>query len=215
MKLKSFVLVSLGIGLLVSTVAQAQPKKDFKDWYGHVAGGYSTVIGDAEQIADDDINLNGGATYWPDAWPVGVKVEFGYNDFDLTREAVQYVGGAGGKAEIWSLTTGAVWSTDTGGKVDFQLGAGIGGYRLEAEVTEPGLYVGPICDPWFWYCYPGITPGDVIIAERSTTKLGYNVAATLNFNLDGGSQIYLQVQYHRAETKRVTEYVPMVVGFRW
>ena len=99
--------------------------------------------------------------------------------------------------------------------VGFTLSGGTGLYEVRGQLTEPGLFVGPICDPWFWWCVPGVVPGDIITDEDSTTKLGFNAAVGISIERPSGSQVYVEVQYHRIETKEPTELLPVVVGYRW
>jgi len=208
-------IVLVMVALLCISSAWAQPRKSWKSWYGHIAGGYNSLSGDAGDVADDGLNINGGATYWPEPWPLGLTLELGFNKSDITSEAAAAADATGGNADIWSLTAGAVWSPDTDGKVGFQLSGGIGGYHLDADLTELGLFVGPVCSPWFWWCAPGIGVGDVIVGSVSTTKFGWNGGIGITFELESDSVIYLEAKYHSVGTKVSTEYIPIVIGYRW
>ena len=93
---------------------------------------------------------------------------------------------------------------------------GIGGYYLDGRLTSTGLvYYPPGCG--YWWCWPGsVGPGTLIRGSESTTEFGYNLGLGLTFEMGSGSQLYLEAKYHRIETDPVaTEYVPLVVGYRW
>lgn len=202
--------------LLAGSAAQAQATKDFKSWYGHVAGGYALAEEDASDAVDDGFNLTAGATWWPSASPVGLRMELGYNQFDIKGDVLADLDASDGDVEVWSLEAGGLWGSKWGETVGFYVGAGIGGYRLEATLTDPGLYTGIICDPWYWwYCVPGTVSGDVIVGHADTTKFGWNGTVGLSFELESGSTIYVEATYHQVQTKQNSAYVPIQVGFRW
>ena len=214
MLLKKSLLLLLVLGL-ASPVLAGRPDADWKSWFGQVSIGYVDPQGDAGDVADGGLNLNLGAVLWPQGSPVGYSFDLGFNEFDIKHEAANAVGATGGDAEIWSLTADVVWAPDSSGPFGVELSGGVGGYRVEARVTDPGLYVGPICDPWFWYCYPGIVPGDFVVGAFDTTKLGYNVGVALTYELGSGSVMYFEIEYHSVETKNSTEYMPFILGYRW
>ena len=58
---------------------------------------------------------------------------------------------------------------------------GIGAYHRYAERTQTALLGGCICDPWWGYCYPGVVPGQAIVASISTTKFGWNAGLGVEF----------------------------------
>ena len=41
------------------------------------------------------------------------------------------------------------------------------------------------------------------------------MGAALTFKVGLGSQLYIEAKYHRVETERATEYIPLVIGYRW
>jgi opacity protein-like surface antigen len=108
-----------------------------------------------------------------------------------------------------------MWSTRNEGKVDFYLIGGIGGYYLKGQLTEPGLFVGTYCDPWWWWCYDYIVEGDVIVDSVSTTKFGANAGVGVSFELANKSLIYIETRYHYINTKESTVYLPIKIGYRW
>lgn len=218
MKTHRFAIICALVILFGLSAASAQPDKDWKTLFGHFAGGYSMVEGDAGDLLKSGWNLNGGVTLKQPAWPVALQFELGYNQFDIKKEALIVDDeeiASGGDVSIGSLTSGLMWSAPSKGKVGFFLAAGVGGYRVEGRLTEPGVYGGWVCDPWLWWCYPGIGVGDVIVASESTTKFGYNAGVGVTFELPSSSQLYIEAKYHWINTKETTQYLPIVIGYRW
>ncbi|MDJ0840947.1 MAG: outer membrane beta-barrel protein [Acidobacteriota bacterium] len=193
----------------------AQPDNDTRDWFGLVSFGYTDTTGDAGELAKDGLDLAVGAIYWPSAWKVGLQTELTYNGTELRDEIERQAEADDSRVDVWSLTTGFLWARPIGNSVAFNVIGGIGGYHLDLSLTEPGFYIGPICDPWLWYCYPGIIEGDVVTASRSTTKLGYNLGVGLSFKLGEGYELLVEARYNRVETQTATEYIPFNIGFRF
>ena len=227
-KLVFLICVVFVLGLLSSGSAlAARPDKDWKDWFGHISAGYVVSQGDFSDIVDDTWTLAGGATWWPGA--VGLDLELGWTDFDISNEAIQRINDAiaedplndgrvdDGNISIWSLTADAIWGPDLSGKVSFYLAGGIGTYYLDGQVTTRGLvYYPPICDPWYWWCYPGgVGPGNIVAGSESSWEFGVNAGIGLNIELASGSQVYFEFKYHYIDAKQATAYIPIQVGYRW
>jgi len=224
-------LVSLLILALVvpvgSILAGGRPDKSWKSWFGQVAVGWDMPQGDVGDILDDDWWIDGGATYWPEAWPIGVNLDLAYSNLDVSSSAIDAInaqlppGGTvtGGDVSIWALTVNGQWSPmKKKGGAGFYITAGIGGYYLDGRLTDTGIvYYPPVCDPWYWWCYPGgVGPGTYVKASDSSTNFGWNGGLGLTFEVGTGSQIYVEAKYHSIDTSRATtELVPIIVGFRW
>ena len=175
MNYKNVGIISLIFVALATTVhAQPRPDKDWKDWFGQFHGGWSVAQGEFGEVVDDGFSMNGGATYWPEDWPVGLVLEMGYNEFDLSSSTIQGINdeidNAGGEGMItggWvsslAVTASVTWSPSSSGR-GFYLIGGAGVYRIEGKITETGLvFYPPVCDPWFWWCSPGgVGPGTSI-----------------------------------------------------
>jgi hypothetical protein len=89
---------------------------------------------------------------------------------------------------------------------------------LEAQVTNTQLvYYPPICDPWWGWCVPGgVGPGTVIVGKDKTNEFAWSAGLGVDFELGGGSKLYLEAKWHSVETPRAsTEFVPFVIGFRF
>lgn len=204
------------IGSLFAGSAWAErPDKDWKKWFGHIGGGFSAPTGETEKVLDSGWNFNGGATYWPEEWPVGLALELGYNSFDIKNEVVQEIEDAtSGGVDVWSVTADFLWSPRTTGTVGVNILGGIGGYYSRYDLGRPGTWSGVGC--WWGWCRPVAGTGTIIVDSGSTTDFGFNLGAALTFNVGLGSQIYIEAKYHRVQTENeAEEYIPIIVGYRW
>ncbi len=213
-----------------TALAGGRPDKSHKDWFGHFAGGYSLAGTDFGSIVDDDFYVNGGATYWPDDWAAAINLDLAWSEYDVSGSSIRVLNDlidedpgnmgkvTGGDVSIWSLSVNSIWGPDTGGSVGFYLIGGVGVDFIEGQVTNEQLvYYPPICDPWYWWCIPGgVGEGTVVVGKRDTTEFAWNAGIGIDFELSGGSTLYVETKFHSAETDRAaTEVIPIVIGYRW
>jgi len=216
MPIKRVVLVVLVFLLLSSTAAMAQPDKPWKSIFGNFALGYVTPVNDTADIIDPGWSLAGGVTYRPQEWPLGVWGEVSYQQEDIRRDRLNEIGSSGGDMSIWSITGGGMWGTRSQGPVDFYLNAGIGWYHRRLRITEPGVGWRPGGCGWYWCVPGGWVPVTIVTGSDTQDVIGGNAGIGLSFNLPNDSQIYLEVKYHYAKTDpAATEYIPVLLGYRW
>ena len=167
----------------------------------------------------------------PENWAAGIDLDLAWSEYDLSSSAIRAINEAileedplnlgsvtGGDVEVWSLAINTIWGPDLGGSVGFYLTGGVGMDFIEGKITDNQLvYYPPICDPWYWWCYPGgVGPGTVIVGKEETTEFAWNAGIGLDFEVGSGSQVYVEARYHSAETEREsTVFTPLVIGFRW
>jgi len=214
---------------LVPAALAGRPDKSWKNWFGHIAGGWGFQQDDTKDILDDALYFDGGATYWPTDWPVGLVLDLAASQYDFNRETLDKINDAleadgqersitGGDTTIWSLTANGIWSPGKG-PFGFHLTAGIGAYYYDAKLTTDALiYYPPVCDPWYWWCYPGgVGPGTAVVTSHDDTEFGWNVGVGADFEVgSSGSQLYVELTYHSFDIDRGTiAYMPLVVGYRW
>jgi hypothetical protein len=209
--------------------AGGRPYDPSRDWFGHIGGGWAFPQGDTGDVLDDDWTFSGGALYWPSAWPIGLSIEAAYTDFDLSSSAIRAINDAidqdpnndgnisGGGVDYWELGLNGIWSLSGGNGNGLYLTGGAGWYHVGGEVTQDGLvYYPPVCDPWFWWCYPGgVGPGTFVVGSTSTDEFGWNLGAGYSFNTYNG-QFFIEAKYHQIqwENKNI-EFIPLTIGFRW
>jgi opacity protein-like surface antigen len=213
---KAIPVLFVTILLLTTSTAMAQPDKPWKSWFGQISVGYSAPVGDASDVLDGGWTLQGGATYKPETWPLGVWIEGAYANNDVKRSILDEVMVGNGDMDMWSITAGGSWSTK--GKVSFFINAGLGIYMREVTLTDPAVgFVPPTCSPWFYWCSPGgFVPVDQVVAQDRDTKGGVNLGIGLAFALGSESQIYIEAKYHYMNSDpEPTTWIPIVVGFKW
>jgi hypothetical protein len=187
---------------------------------GHVAAGYAEPVGTAGYFSPG-WNVSGGATFRgaPKA-PVGLRLDLGYSRFNAENQVIESESGITtsradeGYASMTDLLVGGVCDFGGGGHVAGHVGAGIGGYSRYWNLTQTILTSGVYCDPLGGICFAS-TAGDVIDNSGRLTKLGYNVNLGIGFPLERRGEVYIEASYHRMSSDPTTEFVPIVMGYRW
>lgn len=217
---------------LFSTVAWAggRPDSDYRSWFGDFSLGWAFAQGDTADVADDDFTFSGGALFWPSDWPVGIELQAGYTNLEISRAAIRAINDQidmdpnnsgeidGGEYESWSFTVNGLWGPGRQSN-GLYLTAGIGVFDIEGVLTNTGLiYYPPICSPWYWWwCVPGgFGPGSIVRARGSTTELGWNAGLGYGFPL-GDGQLYIEAKYTDIDTPSSSgvEVIPLRVGYRF
>jgi opacity protein-like surface antigen len=180
--------------------------------------GYSMVQGKASDALEDGWTIGFGSVIRPWAKkPFGIRWDFTYDWWDVNTGNIPELDGIrvdDGDGDQWTLRTGIQYESH-GDKAKFIGGVGIGAYRLNANISETVIVPGYICDPyWWWYCYPGLVEGDVLLRNKTLTKFGYYATAGVSFPLSN-SDIYIEAQYHRVNVEEYFETLPIVIGWRF
>ena len=218
MKRWSGTLAAAAIALAVAIPAQAQDTR--KEIQGYAALGYSMPTGVADDYLDGGWNISGGVIWRPaPAKPFGLRFDLGYNWWDASSGVVNAAQAQGlrvddGGGSVWSLAADAMWEFGGPARVGGYVAAGIGGYSRYLELTNEVIVPGYICDPWWGWCYPAAVPGDVIYAEDRVTKFGANVGVGITFPV-GNGEMYVEARYHYIDTPKATEYIPILIGYRF
>ena len=74
-----------------SALAGGRPDKDYRDWFGHFAVGAALPSAHLDDFVDDAIYVNGGATYWPSDWALGLNLDLGWAENDLSSDVIRAI----------------------------------------------------------------------------------------------------------------------------
>jgi len=188
---------------------------------GYVAGGYAQPLGDADDSLGGGFNISGGVIWHPNpAGPFGLRGDIGFNLWNASNSAINNLQGPGtaivdgGYASMFTLTVDALWRFGKPDHFGGYVGLGIGGYRRYAALTNEVLVPGYICDPYWGYCYNATTTGYQVVADDTLTKLGANASVGILFPV-GSGEMYFEARYHYVDTTKGTEFIPIVLGYRF
>ena len=213
-----FVVVgALVVATAVPAKAQGEERKEVQ---GYFAGGYVAPQGRADEFLNDGWNISAGAIIRPlPGKPLGVRVDFGFSHMDASTGAINFANTSGLRADdgfvnMTNLTAEVLWEFGSPDKIGGYVGLGMGGYRRYAALTSTALVSGIYCDPWWGWCYPTTVVGDVITQDDKLTKFGYSASAGLTFPA-GHGEMYLEARYHYMVSSPATEYIPILLGYRF
>ena len=203
------------LAFAVAIPAQAQDKKEVQ---GYVAGGYVMPEGKAGDYFDGGWNISGGVIFRPmPAKPFGVRLDLGYSSMDASNNLLSQPNvpkiANDGYMSMGNLTAEFMWEFGNPDKFGGYLAVGGGGYRRYAALTADVLQTGYICDP-YWGCYYASYVGTQTVADTSLIKWGWSVAAGATFAV-GSGQLYLEARYHWMMSNPSTQYMPILIGYRF
>jgi hypothetical protein len=215
--MREAVLLSVAVILIVAGSVSAQSDKE---WWGNFAFSYVEPMGATADAVDPSWGFVGGVTYQPSGSRLGILGELAWNDLDAPSLWAEDGQGNDvlleGRAEVWSLTVNGVWRAPTDGTVGFYVVGGLGAYKRNLQVTTPTGYDYIYwCDPWWGICYGDAVPVDAVLADDSTTKLGYNLGLGATFKIGYATELYIEARYNWVETAEATEYIPIALGIRF
>lgn len=150
-----------------------------------VAAGAAVPTGDFGDAADVGYNITAGVGFKPMLAPVGLRIEGMLNANEFKNG-----GGAGSR-----MLAGIVNATLSGAGMPIPMAYLIGGL---------GMYNMSVTD------WPAALP-----EPESTTKLGFNIGAGINFPLTGIST-FLEARYHHITTDGgSTQLIPITFGIKF
>jgi opacity protein-like surface antigen len=217
MKRTNWLVAVAVLAVATAIPAAAQEKKQVE---GYIAGGYTTPMSKASDYFTGGWNISGGAILRPaPEKPFGIRFDLGYNDMGASQNLVDIAQSRGlrvdsGRLTMGTLTVDALWEFGSQDHFGGYIGLGIGGYRRYMELTNTVLVPGYICDPWWGWCYPAAVPGDVVAANDTLTKFGYNASVGMRFPV-GSGQMFLEARYHYMISDPSTEIIPVLIGYRF
>jgi opacity protein-like surface antigen len=190
-------------------------------FFGQVYAGGALTMGHSSSFLNSGWTVGGSFIYRPR--PQGrfaLQLDLGYADFNASRKLV----GLGqqnlkysidsGHGDVWSLSLSGRYTVPMTPRVNAYGLLGIGGYHESLKLTETGIYGGVVCDYW-GYCYVVTTPGDIVVASKSLTKLGWSAGLGVEFAMSGRSAWFLETRYHSVVGSKSIQYLPIQIGYRF
>ena len=197
----------------------SQPAPQFV--VGHLGAGYAGPHKAVEELFDPGWSLYGGVTLHPAPMGrFGVRLELGGSWFEATEQVVEsdsyprILQVEGGHSLVTSLSVSLQLELGGASRVGGYFLGGVGVINRSSTVTGTVVLGDISCDPIFPICII-YGQGDSFDDSDRLTKMGYNVGAGLTIAVQSSGQIYLEVQYRRMQGDEGTEFVPMVLGYRW
>jgi opacity protein-like surface antigen len=203
------------------SAASAQSTPDERRWSGHVAAGGSLTTGRTNDYLENGWILSGGVTFRPRLdGPFSLRLDGHYSEYDATNALID-LGSAltqtridDGEGSTAGADLNAVYDIPFGSRATGYVTAGVGIDRRRVEFTQVTLFNGVFCDPWWGVCGVGTVAGDRLVAHDTQTDFAWNGGVGVRFNL-GRQELFVEASYHRIETRRPTEYIPLEIGLRF
>lgn len=120
-------------------------------------------------------------------------------------------------ASLWSVTLNGVYRLNPERDIVPWLTAGGGYYKRNILLTQNALvYYPPVWDPWWGWIDGGWGPGEAIVGQRSSSGFGFNLGLGVDFEIEGGSAMFIEARYHHAFMDGVDmQIIPVQAGVRW
>jgi opacity protein-like surface antigen len=216
---KFFMVMALGLCATVLSPAVLAANTSVT---GVLSAGYTPTVGKTSDYLQGGWTVGGGIIVQPQpSSRFALQFDLSYSGFRATRNLIDLAQSQSvfriddGYGSIWSLTAAGRYTTPLNQSVSGYGLLGIGAYHRYIAMTQTAYGVGYICDPWWGYCYPGIFAGDLVVADTSQTKFGWNVGLGLEFPRRYGGAWFIEARYHWIDGSEATEYVPIQIGFRF
>jgi hypothetical protein len=207
------------LALLLGDSAITAPA--MKPVVAHIAAGYAAPLHQAGDLFDGGYEISGGATlHFSPTSRAGMRLELGYNHFDATHQVLDSTSFPrsarvdDGYLSVTRLAVDFLYDFGGQGRVGGYFAVGAGAYSQYITSTETVLVGGIACDPIFPLCV-AFGEGQIIHDSDRTTKLGNDVSLALTIKVGAGKQLYVEGSYRRVHIEDPTQYVPIVVGFRF
>lgn len=213
-------LIVLTLGLPAAGIVRAEPPLTPRPVVGHVAAGYASPMGEGEDFFHGGWQGSGGATFhFSPAVPVGMRVDVGYTRFRAIEQVLEtgtfpaQVRLDDGQLAVTHLMLDALWEFG-GQRVGGWLGGGVGVLhrRIDVTYTVPAVILFPLD-----LGLPIDVGGGAGQTEShdQRTQIGFDVSAAIRFPLQSGSEVYFEARYQWMESDPATEFLPVVIGFRF
>jgi len=185
-----------------------------------INGGLTPTAGTTSDYLTGGWTLGTGMLWqWDSSSPFAMQFDLAYSNFNAKAGLIELgqsrnIQNNGGSGHIWSLTADGKYTMDRDGARGYGL-FGVGVYNRQLQLTQTVYGTGYFCDPWWGYCYVGVTSGDIITANKSDTKFGLNVGLGVEFPVGEESAWFIEARYHWVDSTKATEFIPIQIGFRF
>jgi hypothetical protein len=235
-------LSALFVTLVMAAPAAAQ---DYKPVDIHFGFGWAFPTTDFKNSFNTGWNGAIGATFNINEH-LGVMGEYMYTRMDGPDKTISVVSNPG----LADVTNGLIQSNHQMHVGDFNLvyrsqlqdrplgwyvlgGGGI--YHRIVQLTSPSVGYTTVCDPYWYYCYPGLVAVDTIIGDRSSNDFGIDMGGGITFGNE--VKFFVESRYHYVWGPEVTPqvnplgatgstgcesgcttnaaYFPLTFGFKW
>ncbi|HTT44041.1 MAG TPA: hypothetical protein VMG33_13290 [Steroidobacteraceae bacterium] len=182
----------------------------------HIMGGYSQPVGDADSLLQGGWHFGFGVTWHQPESPFALRLDIDYATNNATNHLLDEASSAklqftGGWADFWTGTLNGEFRIPLTPVATAYLIAGGGAYYTRMSFTELGY--GYVCNPWWYYCYPGV--GEYVVDSKDVTKFGWNAGAGVFWRLRGGTQLFVEGRYNEVKLNQTISWVPVTIGLRF
>jgi len=185
-----------------------------------INGGLTPTAGTTSDYLTGGWTLGTGLAWqWDSSSPFSMQFDLSYSDFNAKAGLVALgqsnnIQNNGGGGDIWTLTADGKYTMDRDGARGYGL-LGVGVYNRHLHLNQTVYGTGYFCDPWWGYCYVGVTSGDIVAASKSDTKFGLNVGLGIEFPVGEESFWFIEARYHWVDSTKATEFIPIQIGFHF
>ncbi len=171
-----------------------------------LGGGATLPTADVGDVANTGWHAEGMATLSAVLIPLSVRAEFGYHHMGLDESATP-----GGDLSLLGGGLNLIWTFPLPSRVRPYLTAGMGVYRVKADVNQ-------VVAPTTLSAPPRAQSGPLLQVgggseSSSETKLGFNGGGGLNLWLGGGVSMFVEGRYLSVRTSGSrTDIIPLTVG---
>lgn len=182
---------------------------------GQVGAGFTTPVSDAGRSLNTGYNISGGVGYnfWP-SW--GLNIDLNYNRMDINRRTLRELSFPDGNVQAWSATLNPVYRFNPDGHLGGYVTVGGGFYQRVVQFTRPTFVPVTIFDPFFGIFYPAFFPANLILAQHTVNKPGFNAGVGVTWRVGYRSRIFAEARYeHMYTSPENTAYIPVTFGIQF
>lgn len=212
---RNIVLAILAPMLLMLFASQASAQSEHPVSF-NVGGGYTPILGKAENRLQNGWNMTGGVAYNFHS-PFSIGAQFLWNGLGVSRTLLNVAGAPNGDANVWAITAEPRVRLPIGTTINPYIVGGVGYYRRTVHFTQPTLEQVAFFDPIFGVLFPGVVNTLRVLNTSRQSGIGGNLGAGFQIGLGkGGVSLFTEARYHYANTGALpTRLIPVTIGLRF